>query len=238
MSDLMAGLLFVFIITLMVFAFNLRRAEDSLRQAEEQKQEEVKQLKGADAARAQLLSTIQTRLAREGLAVEIDVEHGVLRLPEEILFRSGFDDFNPGGRERLAVLADNLATVLPCFTVGSIDRCPQRTYDANVEAVVIEGHTDDVPLLPGMRFKDNWQLSAARAIRTYEVLTSRSAELLSFRNERGEPLFGVAGYADSRRVALESTPEARARNRRIDLRVLMTPPSTDERPAVSEVVEF
>lgn len=227
-SDLMAGLLFVFIIMLMVFAINLRRAEESLQEQEETKREEIKQLRGADAARAQLLEELQTRLKKEGLAVEIDIEHGVLRLPEEILFRSGFADFQPGGRERLALVAQNLHLLLPCFTVSSVGVCPERTFSANLDAIMVEGHTDDVPLRPGMRFKDNWELSAARAIKTYEVLMEHSPELASFVNERSEPLFGVAGYADSRRVDFETTPEARARNRRIDLRLLMSPPDTSD----------
>jgi flagellar motor protein MotB len=95
-----------------------------------------------------------------------------------------------------------------------------------IEALLIEGHTDNVPLRPNSRFRDNWQLSAARAIATYDELSARSLVDLA-RNDRGETLIGVGGYGEERPVASNETEDGRWANRRIDLRFLMAAP---ERP--------
>lgn len=221
-SDLMSGLLYVFILAVAIFTLDLLTAEESVLQVEAEKREEIRQLRGADEARVELLRRLKEALQVRGLSVEIDMEHGVLRLPEEILFRSGRDQFNPGGEERLEALAKELEALLPCYSVGSA--CPDRTFEASLEAVVVEGHTDDQPLRAGAGFRDNWELSAARSIRTFSVLMGHRPTLQAFVNQKDEPLFGIAGYADSRRVDPGTTAEARERNRRIDLRFIMGVP--------------
>lgn len=221
-SDLMSALLYIFILAVVVFTLDLLTAEESVREVEAEKREEIRQLRGADDARAEMLERLESALRQRGLTVEIDVEHGVVRLPEEVLFRSGRDQFNPGGEERLAMLAEELEILLPCYSFGG--DCPDRNFEASLEAVVVEGHTDDQPLRAGSQFRDNWELSAARSIRTFGVLMAHRPQLRTFVNQKGEPLFGIAGYADSRRVAPETTPEARERNRRIDLRFIMSVP--------------
>lgn len=228
-SDLMSALLYVFILAIVVFMLNMRsaeenllKAEETLRRTEEEKQEEILQLRGADLALAEFLERLQSALQERGLNVHIDLEHGALRLPEEILFRSGRVEFNPGAKENLEMLAEELEKILPCYSGGS--NCPDRKWDANLEAIFVEGHTDDQPVREGSHFRDNWELSAARSIRTFDVLMSHRPALRSFMSSKNEPLFGIAGYADSRRVDMETTPEARQKNRRIDLRFLMSPP--------------
>lgn len=74
----------------------------------------------------------------------------------------------------------------------------------------IEGHTDSTPIAT-KRYPSNWELSAARSSNVLARLTARgiSPDRLT-----------VAGYADERPVADNSTPEGRAVNRRVDLVVL------------------
>jgi chemotaxis protein MotB len=72
-------------------------------------------------------------------------------LEEKLLFKSGSDIVDPKGKEALK----SLAAVL------------NNTPDINV---VIEGHTDDVPILT-TQYKDNWDLSVARATTIVRLLT-------------------------------------------------------------------
>jgi chemotaxis protein MotB len=74
----------------------------------------------------------------------------------------------------------------------------------------IEGHTDSTPI-SNARFASNWDLSAARASAVLARLAARGlpAQRLS-----------VAGFADQRPVADNSTEEGRAQNRRVDVVVL------------------
>ena len=99
-----------------------------------------------------------------------------------------------------------------------------------MEALLIEGHTDNVPLRDTSRFRDNWELSAARAIATYEELAVRSPPVAGARNDRGQTLIGVGGYGEKRDVASNNTDEGRRANRRIDLRFLMAAPERPREP--------
>ena len=75
--------------------------------------------------------------------------------------------------------------------------------------IKIEGHTDNIPVGFGSRYKSNWDLSSARsaAIADYILATTT----LSAGN------VSVAGFADSKPIDSNDTPEGRARNRRIEV---------------------
>jgi flagellar motor protein MotB len=89
--------------------------------------------------------------------------------------------------------------------------------------VFIEGHSDRDPLAPGGAFTDNWDLSTARALATYRELMA-AEPALSGQNAR--PLFSVAGYGPDRPIAPGDSEQDKARNRRIDLRVVMATPAS------------
>ena len=75
----------------------------------------------------------------------------------------------------------------------------------------IEGHTDNVPI-HNARFSDNWELSTARATELVRVLILKYGF--------GPDQLSAAGYAQYHPVVSNSTPEARAQNRRVDIVVL------------------
>lgn len=77
--------------------------------------------------------------------------------------------------------------------------------------VRLEGHTDARPIHT-LRFRSNWDLSAARAIALMEVLSDR----FGVPRER----LSVAGYADTAPIASNDSEDGRARNRRVDIVVL------------------
>ena len=77
--------------------------------------------------------------------------------------------------------------------------------------VRVEGHTDDVPVSGG-RYGSNWELSTARASAVVLFLIEHGAL---------EPArLSAAGYAEHHPRVPNATPEARARNRRVDLVVV------------------
>lgn len=93
--------------------------------------------------------------------------------------------------------------------------------------MLIEGHTDDVPISRA-EFRDNWELGSARAINTYKALHAFEPSLAGLRNRRGEDLLGVSSYEAHRPVSLERTPEGLRLNRRIDVRFLIAAPPERE----------
>jgi chemotaxis protein MotB len=76
------------------------------------------------------------------------------------------------------------------------------------------GHTDNVPIRPEAhsRFASNWELSTARALAAVHYLTEQAGV---------DPRrVGAVGYGEYRPIADNSTPEGRARNRRIAITIL------------------
>ena len=74
--------------------------------------------------------------------------------------------------------------------------------------ITIEGHTDNLPIGFSMRFRSNWDLSAARSGAVADYLIDQ----YSF----GSGLM-VSGLADTRPLTTNNTSEGRARNRRIEV---------------------
>ena len=115
-------------------------------------------------------------------------------LQEKLLFKSGSDVVDPKG---IAALK-SLALVL------------NDTKDINVQ---IEGHTDNIPIKT-MLFKDNWDLSTARATAIVRILTKDngfdSRRITS--SGRGEfrplnPNVSVEGRAGNRRTEVILSPD-------------------------------
>src|SRR5262245_9054045 len=117
MTDMMVGVLFIFIILLMVFALNFRQqtdiSEERIRQLEQVEKtvrevnQELKRLKGrvdkelqtmnaADSVRRDMLDEIKSELSKAGINVIVDTENGVLRLRDDAIgFRTDHADLEP-----------------------------------------------------------------------------------------------------------------------------------------------
>ena len=139
---------------------------------------------------------IESSLREQIEAQEIKLEEieGKLKvtLVDKILFDTGKVEVNEKGKEILLELADSL----------------RENKNQNV---VVEGHTDDVPIGLALmdRYPTNWELSAARAI-----------GVVRFLQEKGwlEPhRLSAAGYSYFRPVASNDTAEGRRQNRRIEI---------------------
>jgi len=124
----------------------------------------------------------------EAIAVERDQRGVVISMGDDVLFDSGSAVLKQSARPILAMIA-------------TLIRKSQR-------AIVVEGHTDNMPL-NHPRYASNLELSTARAASTYAYLTSEE----SIRPEQ----MSAAGYGEYRPLASNATPEGRARNRRVDI---------------------
>lgn len=218
-TDMLVGLLFLFIILLMYFALQLKVA--------------TQDLVTADEARDELLRKVEAYMVANNVRAEADLNAGVLRLPDQILFDKGRDAPKAEGVAALQVLADGLMTHLPCYSYRA--NTPQPADCGTVhhlEAIFVEGHTDSDPITPSARLRDNWDLSAARASNTFRILTGYRPDLMGFLSDTAGapgalPIFSVAGYADQRPVASGDTEEAKNQNRRIDVRFVMASPKAE-----------
>ena len=110
---------------------------------------------------------------------------------DRVLFDSGEAVLKPDGE---AVL-QKIATLLAAHPTLKIH---------------VVGHTDNVPMRG--RFASNWELSTARALAAVHFLTEK-ASLDPHR-------VGAVGYGEYRPIADNSTPDGRAKNRRIAITIL------------------
>jgi len=114
-------------------------------------------------------------------------------LQEKLLFKSGSDLVDPKGKEALKSLAQVL----------------NATKDITV---LIEGHTDNVPIKT-KQFQDNWDLSTARATSIVRILTTDNG----FDPNR----ITASGKSEFHPVKPNDTVEGRAGNRRTE--VILSP---------------
>jgi chemotaxis protein MotB len=123
------------------------------------------------------------------LSVYIKDGNVYVSLEEKLLFKSGSDVVDPKGKEALKTLANVL----------------NNTKDVTV---MIEGHTDNVPIKT-KQFKDNWDLSTARATSILRILTTD----YGFDSNR----ITASGRGQFHPVKTNETTEGRAANRRTEI---------------------
>ena len=231
-TDLTVSFLFVLLILLAFFATEFRPDEE---EPEAEPEPLAAYLESAAATRLQILEFIAERLRASlpGLRISVVAADGIIRFRSDELFRPGQWRIPNGSMpERVArALGDALLDTLPCYTIGPAAATPQDCEDvlAAIETIQIEGHTDDLPLLPALQerenMKDNLDLSARRGAETLRAMTSGyRPELMEYRNLRGEPVLSFAGYGSMRPIDERPTDAGRAANRRVDIRFILQTP--------------
>ncbi|KGE20473.1 OmpA/MotB family protein [Paenibacillus wynnii] len=78
--------------------------------------------------------------------------------------------------------------------------------------VSIEGHTDNTSVLSSSEYKDNWELSGARALSVLRFFLEKQ--------NLNPDEFQYAGYADTRPASSNTTEAGRQKNRRVEIIVL------------------
>ena len=117
----------------------------------------------------------------------------------EVLFQQGAADLATEGQDQIAQVVNTLQRVVPDIPQG-------------LNWIIrVDGHTDDVPLSGTGDFHDNWELSQARALSVVRYMT----DVLGFPPDR----VAAAGFGQYQPVAAGETAEARALNRRIELKL-------------------
>lgn len=252
MTDMMVGVLFVFIIMLMVFALDFRtktevrdNANDVAREVarkletlQKNVKAEIATMDRSQETRRHLLATLKTELASDGMDVKVDEANGVLRLTEDaVRFDIGRSVLPERARLNVEKIAQVLDRVIPfyvaCQAEAGQSKC-RKQRDASIETVFIEGHTDPTGAR-GADDQSNWQLSVERSANTYREMVTAAPGLRTLRNTQNEEIISVSGYASTRPIDAGDNREAYARNRRIDLRFVM---EVDARQRLQQIVDL
>lgn len=222
-SDLMVGLLFVFIIMVVILS---ERAEEKATG------------KPSGDPTVLVIKTIGEKIIQAGVPVIIDPASGVITLPADTLFPHGSADLSADGIDVLNRARIALNEILPCYIYSERKKrlsCPLNSNDVEIETIFIEGHTDSTPLQRGIY--TNWHLGLDRARAVYDVITIGSMQV--FKNERTLDVVGISSYADKRPVkgVISNGLSDNAKNRRVELRFVLAfkPEANRSAPAVRGV---
>ncbi|MDX8349891.1 peptidoglycan -binding protein [Cognatiyoonia sp. IB215446] len=117
----------------------------------------------------------------------------------EVLFQPGRAQLSPAGQAEISNIADILRSIADDIPPG-------------IDWVIrVDGHTDNIPVGAGGRYQDNWELSQARALSVVRFMS----EELGIAPER----LAANGFGEYQPLNPANTPEARAQNRRIELKL-------------------
>jgi len=145
-----------------------------------------------DEINKRLNSTLRNALLGfnpDELSVEVKNGKVYVSMSDKLLFKSGSAAVEDKGKEALKLLA------------GVLDKNPDID-------ILVEGHTDNVPIKTAV-YKDNWDLSVARATSIVRILTTD--------HKIAPTRVTASGRGEFFPKATNDTPEGRAKNRRTEI---------------------
>lgn len=158
-------------------------------------QEELKALRAEKAKRMAELQVYKDLFGKlkalvDAGTIQVEFRKGrlVVKLASSILFDSGKTELKPEGQTALSQLATALKSL-------------------NDREFLVAGHTDNVPIKTA-RFKNNWDLSTARAVEVVQFLITQGMTSSNI---------GAAGYGENDPVADNKDEAGKAQNRRIEV---------------------
>jgi chemotaxis protein MotB len=174
---------------------------DQLKASAAKLEHEKGELQAKSAQYEQLTNSLQSQIANG--QIEISELRGkmTVKLKDKILFASGSTALGKEGKAALDAVADAFK-------------------DLKDKNIIVAGYTDDVPTGSKLGFKDNWDLSTARAVTVVRYLQSKGVP---------PTLLGATGFSQFRPLSPNTSSEARSQNRRIEIALTAAdnPPETD-----------
>jgi chemotaxis protein MotB len=172
-------------------------------------------------------STVINKSARE--QVELERQAGLQREEEAIRrLQSAVAEGRLAGKASIAVTDKHVKIALnpeSFFSIGSARLNPGTLsaleslvglIQAFPNDIIIEGHTDNVPVRGGA-YRSNWELSIARAVGVVNFFTENGID---------PKQLVAAGYGEFHPAFPNDSDENRAKNRRIELTVVRQPRSS------------
>ncbi|OWU76340.1 peptidoglycan -binding protein [Phaeobacter sp. 22II1-1F12B] len=154
------------------------------------------QAKDLELYRSEFFGRLRDLLGnRDGVRIEGDR----FVFSSEVLFPLGSAELSDEGKSEVAKVAEILREVA--------DSIPSE-----LDWVIrVDGHTDDIPLIGAGKYADNWELSQGRALSVVKYMVNA----LNIPPGR----LSANGFGEYQPINPDSTPEARAQNRRIELKL-------------------
>ncbi len=166
---------------------NGANAEQQQGEAEEQKESNKK----AEIAEDELKVALRQQIGQGLVAVDRQEDKVIITVGAGGAFPSGSAELTESARQ----LMEEIAGV----------------NESGSGEITVSGHTDDVPLIFGSQFRDNWDLAAARASSVVQALED-TGKVPAGRMQ-------AVSFGESQPVATNDTARGRATNRRIEIEI-------------------
>ena len=226
MTDMMVGILFIFIIMIAYFAFQVVNKD--------KQSPLLVYIDRGEKLRQGLAEKVADDLRKKNIDAEVSAKNpGVVTLRGSGIFATGESrvDSKENSKEKIEYLSDVLYSQMGCYVYGStVDPKGSKCNNKDLiflESVFVEGHTDNQTVPPGGLAdgsKNNLELSAKRATNTYKALLEKNPNFVKYKNPENEEVISVAAYGEQRPVTSNLTPFGQDANRRIDIRFVMWVP--------------
>ncbi|MDA8646058.1 OmpA family protein [Porticoccaceae bacterium] len=173
-------------------------AQVAMIQATTEKDLEIRYIENLSSSINQQFEFIRQSLISEIKKGQVEVvkknDQVIIRLADQGAFASGSASLKPGFKRTLSKVGDSLKS--------------------NQGDITVEGHTDNVPMAFNDQFRNNWDLSAARAASVVDFLIIDTPET------QGKIM--ASGLGDIKPITSNNTAAGRSRNRRIE--IVVSPP--------------
>ncbi|TLN27006.1 chemotaxis protein MotB [bacterium] len=168
---------------------NMREEQEKLKKEKESKLNEL------SAAYEGLLGDMKAQIESGQVTISNLKGRLTVNVMDEILFPSGSASVKEEGKKVLKQIGEALKNIKD-------------------KAIIIEGHTDNVPIGGTLvqKFPTNWELSTARAVSVVRFLAEAAGV------EAGK--LSAVGYGENRPAVPNDTPEGKAKNRRIEIKLV------------------
>ena len=167
---------------------------EKLNKENAEKAKKIEEVKSSETHLQKLSHRLKLILKNEikRKSIEITESNGQLKLglKNKILFASGEATVNTEGQEILKRIAEQL-----------------KNLDGH--KILIEGHTDNIPVRTGAIYQDNWELSSARALNVLRQLI--------FQTDLPPQTFQAIAMGEHSPLNKNDSVENRAKNRRIEI---------------------
>ncbi len=163
--------------------------------AEKIAEQKIRDAQESLKAREALIGSLKKEIDAGNIKISQMNDRLSVQIVSKILFPSGSDQVTGEGKSVLKKVSQSLKDIVQ-------------------NKIRVEGHTDNVPIGPGLadKFPSNWELSTARATQVVRYLSQENV------NPENLLAVGMAEYAP---VASNDSPDGRQKNRRIE--IVLTP---------------
>jgi chemotaxis protein MotB len=144
----------------------------------------------ADQVSAEMAEALSEYRAKEQVWLEQKENKSIINVSDVILFGSGSADLTPEGK-------------------GLVDKIVGVASKHTDRMVMIEGHTDNVPIGASIKdkYQSNWELASGRACSVLRYMY--------WKHKMNPEQLSAVGYGEYKPIADNDTPEGRSKNRRV-----------------------